>query len=92
VSICAWKSGSITVTEVDVEALAASQLLFNLSERMEAARKVTQIPRVADALAYAARMTADAAINVAVGIIDLEHADAYADAGEVTLRRLRAIE
>jgi hypothetical protein len=77
---------------VDVEELAASQLLFNLSERMEAARKEATIPRVADALAYAARLTADVAINVAVGIIDLDHADAYADAGEVTLRRLRAIE
>ena len=77
---------------VDSEALHVAELLYGLSERMQIERKRATDRKVRNGLDYCITLIEEAAAFTALGKISLDEADAIADAGELSLRRFRAMQ
>jgi hypothetical protein len=74
-----------------VEQIAAAELLYKLRDRMRDEARYPAHPSIRGTLTNAIMMLDAAAEQTARGWLDIEHADAIADAGELTLRRIIAM-
>jgi hypothetical protein len=76
---------------VDSEALHVAQLLYGIAERMRLERSRTPDLNVRRAFEFSINLIELYATETAIGLHPLADADAYAEAGELTLRRLRGM-
>jgi hypothetical protein len=74
---------------IDTEALHVAQLLYGIAERMRLERSRTADLNIRRAFEFSINLIEIYATETALGIHALDDADAYAEAGELTLRRLR---
>jgi len=79
------------MTIMDTEHLAAAELLYKLLDRMRDEARYPSHPAVRGRLTNAIVVLEIAAQQTASGIIDLDTADAIADAAELTLRQIIGI-
>ena len=76
---------------VDTERLHTAQLLYNLRDRLDAELALRKHPSTRANVKHAISVIEATADQTMRGLVDLDTADAIAEAGELTLRQLIGI-
>jgi hypothetical protein len=76
------------MTILDSEMIRTAELLFKLADRMRDEQRYPAHPSIAGTLRHTVIVIEAAASATALGRMTLEDADAIADSGELTLRKI----